>query len=310
MKKSSFSVSWNPNDCLMLSGKSYLHIIHRFCHCHRLTCETKCLFLGGNSVKPDKMAHFSHRFGSSTCIMELSGGVLDSRSRGCRFEPDRQHCVVSLSKTHKSLLSTGSTLEDPSLNNWKIVDWDVKNQIKQTTCILRYSMVFCFQFAVLPCNAANKDKPFWRMLLLEVLFYFFLGCLQLCHLLITFANNLDTDWNWRTVWSRSKLDGRASSKERVKMVDLFIKHNIFTHCICSFMSCYIQNHCHYTIILFFEPKWKSLNTIARCNKKYFITLSSFFLSVQNKLHPVVLAYSIFFLPLSRRTWIYQFMKTL
>ena len=30
----------------------------------------------------------------------LSGGVLDSRTRGCGFEPHRCHCVVSLSKTH------------------------------------------------------------------------------------------------------------------------------------------------------------------------------------------------------------------
>ena len=62
----------------------------------------------------------------------LSGRVLDLRPKGCGFEPHRRHCIVSLSKTHKSLLSTGSTQEDPSRHNWKIVDWDVKNQIKQT----------------------------------------------------------------------------------------------------------------------------------------------------------------------------------
>ena len=28
----------------------------------------------------------------------LSGRVLDSRLRGCEFEPHRRHCVVSLSK--------------------------------------------------------------------------------------------------------------------------------------------------------------------------------------------------------------------
>ena len=42
-----------------------------------------------------------------------------------------KHDVVSLSKTHLSLLSTGSTQEDPSRHNRKIVDWDVKNHIKQ-----------------------------------------------------------------------------------------------------------------------------------------------------------------------------------
>ena len=35
-----------------------------------------------------------------------------------------------------SLLSTGSTPEDPTRRNWKIVDWDVKNHIKQTTKML------------------------------------------------------------------------------------------------------------------------------------------------------------------------------
>ena len=62
----------------------------------------------------------------------LRGRVLGSRLRGCGFEPHRHHCVVSLSKTHLSLLSTGSTLEDPSGHNLKFVDWLIKNQIKQT----------------------------------------------------------------------------------------------------------------------------------------------------------------------------------
>ena len=58
----------------------------------------------------------------------LSGRVLDSRPRGLGIESNWHHCVVSLSRTHLSLLSTGSTQEDPSRHNWKIVDWDVKNQ--------------------------------------------------------------------------------------------------------------------------------------------------------------------------------------
>ena len=44
----------------------------------------------------------------------LSGRVLDSRPRGRTFEPHQRHCVVPLSKTHLSLLSIGSTQEDPS----------------------------------------------------------------------------------------------------------------------------------------------------------------------------------------------------
>ena len=53
----------------------------------------------------------------------LSGRVLDSRPKGRGFEPHRRHCVVSLSKNiNPSFNSTGSTQEDPSLYNWKIVD--------------------------------------------------------------------------------------------------------------------------------------------------------------------------------------------
>ena len=48
----------------------------------------------------------------------LSSTVLDSRSRGCGFEPYLRHCVVSLSKTLYPLLSQE--------------DWDVKNQNKQS----------------------------------------------------------------------------------------------------------------------------------------------------------------------------------
>ena len=39
--------------------------------------------------------------------------------------------AVSLSKTHLSLLRTGSKQEVPSQQNWKIVDWDVMNLIIQ-----------------------------------------------------------------------------------------------------------------------------------------------------------------------------------
>ena len=47
----------------------------------------------------------------------LSGRMLDSRPRDRGFEPNRRHCVMSLSKTHLSYLSTSSTQEDPSLHN-------------------------------------------------------------------------------------------------------------------------------------------------------------------------------------------------
>ena len=46
----------------------------------------------------------------------------------------RRHCVVSFGKTLYPLLSTGSTQEyrKMSWHYWKIVDWDVKHQYKQT----------------------------------------------------------------------------------------------------------------------------------------------------------------------------------
>ena len=44
----------------------------------------------------------------------LSASVRDSRLKGHGFKPHFRHCVVSLSKTHLSLLRTGLTQEDPS----------------------------------------------------------------------------------------------------------------------------------------------------------------------------------------------------
>ena len=69
----------------------------------------------------------------NTRCRECSGSVVEclTRNRGAvGFEPHWGHCVVvlgvtalwSLSKTHLSQLSTGSTQEDPSLFNLKIVD--------------------------------------------------------------------------------------------------------------------------------------------------------------------------------------------
>ena len=44
----------------------------------------------------------------------VSVRVLDSMRRGRGFEPHCRHCVMSLTKTHLPLLSTGSTQKDPS----------------------------------------------------------------------------------------------------------------------------------------------------------------------------------------------------
>ena len=64
-------------------------------------------------------------------VEESNGSVLDLRSRGWGLEPHCRLYVVSLSKVLYPLLCTGSTQEDLSQNDWKIVDWDVENQNKQ-----------------------------------------------------------------------------------------------------------------------------------------------------------------------------------
>ena len=65
--------------------------------------------------------------------------VLTQDRGGHEFETHRHHCVVSLSNTHLSLLSTVSPQEYPTQPDIteKIVDWDVKNQIKQTKTFYR-----------------------------------------------------------------------------------------------------------------------------------------------------------------------------
>ena len=74
----------------------------------------------------------------------LSGRALDSRLKGHGFESHRGHCVVSFSKTHLSLLSTGSTPEDLSGHNWQIVDMDVriKSNKRKTVYDSRKACVF------------------------------------------------------------------------------------------------------------------------------------------------------------------------
>ena len=50
--------------------------------------------------------------GGAGGVQWISCRVLDLRPKGRRIEPHRRHCIVSLSKAHLSLLSTGSTQED------------------------------------------------------------------------------------------------------------------------------------------------------------------------------------------------------
>ena len=60
-----------------------------------------------------------------------------------------------LSKTHYPLLSTGSIQENPPDMTEKIVDWDVKYQIKQTKSVEVVFSIFCS-----PSYQFSKDLTF------------------------------------------------------------------------------------------------------------------------------------------------------
>ena len=49
----------------------------------------------------------------AVAVQWLNGRVLDLRLRDCWLEHYQRHCVVSFSKSHTSLLSAGSTQEEP-----------------------------------------------------------------------------------------------------------------------------------------------------------------------------------------------------
>ena len=77
----------------------------------------------------------------------LIGRVHGLRRSGCWFKAHRHHCVVSLSKTHFSWLSKGLSKKDLSRLNSKIVDWDEKDQIKQTNAI---------------CSSKKDSRDAWK----------------------------------------------------------------------------------------------------------------------------------------------------
>ena len=92
----------------------------------------------------------------------LSCSVLDSRPMGWGFEPHQRHCVLSLSKTHLTWLSTGSTQEDPYQHIWNIVGWDEKNQIKQNALWVRK----CLLAAIMNCIITkNFECRFLRVMI-------------------------------------------------------------------------------------------------------------------------------------------------
>ena len=120
---------------ISLYGRYYT-LIHKIIHvntCYMLICrETYCFHLYlrvkciSQSPKSYKSTSYILRLnmiqkGVITGVGQeaqwLSGRLLDPRPRCRRFEPFQHHCVVSLSKVHLSLLSSGSIQEDPSWHN-------------------------------------------------------------------------------------------------------------------------------------------------------------------------------------------------
>ena len=68
----------------------------------------------GHREAREGVCSFERITDACTCVLYR---VHDSRPMGRGFKPHRRHCVVSLSKTHLSLLSTGLTQEDPPQRN-------------------------------------------------------------------------------------------------------------------------------------------------------------------------------------------------
>ena len=95
---------------------------HNYLNGHVLFSTCKCY---SGKINPKWI---THRYRGELC---LSGRVLEVRLRGCGFETNRRHCIVSLSMTFFPLFNTGSTREI-SRHDWKIVDLDIKHQHKQT----------------------------------------------------------------------------------------------------------------------------------------------------------------------------------
>ena len=61
------------------------------------------------------------------------------RLKGHWFERRLRHCIVSLRKAPYPLLCTDSN-QGTSRLDWKIVDWDVKNQLEQADSISHTKM--------------------------------------------------------------------------------------------------------------------------------------------------------------------------
>ena len=100
----------------------------------------------------------------------LSGRLLCFRLRAHRFKSHQRHCVVSLSKMLNPLLITVLTQE--TSHYLKIVDRNLKHQLKQMSNLKQEVCVMCFFLVLYPFTTVKLKK----------INLFFLFCISLNHL--------------------------------------------------------------------------------------------------------------------------------
>ena len=77
---------------------------------------------------------------------ELSGIMLDSRSRGHRFEPHQRHCAVSLSKNiNPSLVLVQPRKTRPFITERLLIGRKASNQLKSNKQLLRKDVDFVWE---------------------------------------------------------------------------------------------------------------------------------------------------------------------
>ena len=105
---------------------------------------------------------FANRQDPDWGALWLSGRVLDSRSKGFGFEPHQTHCVVSWAR-HFILRLVLVNPKRPVQHDWKIVDWDIRNLIKdqdQATNMLGLTWIQTVWH-----SDGNPDIIFWEEIL-------------------------------------------------------------------------------------------------------------------------------------------------
>ena len=97
---------------------------------------TECLISSRSALfahtKIVSMTRTYHKVNHKLGAQWLSGRVLDSRPKGCGFEPHRRHCVVSLSKNiNPSLVLVQPRKTRPFITERLLMGRKESNQTKQ-----------------------------------------------------------------------------------------------------------------------------------------------------------------------------------